>query len=569
MADERLDSEKRQSLMGKIDAGVRSAANFLTFGYADKFDAYMASKTGIGGKKDAYEENLAKNEAINALDNEVNREAVVTGKVAGAAIGLSGLATRGLVSAGARSLGQTTGATIAAPGNIARAVVQAPSTIASAAKAAPNNIVQAVSQTSATVVHAAKAAPSVSMNAARATKNAIQNPSIIAEAAKTGAKGGAKLIMGGVKFIINKLQKPAAGIVSSATAIGVTLAVDSLVDDGKNENDPSKVLDVNDSKLLSGGLTIGTGYALLKLGERVVAGRFKPLITVSEKLAGSFVGRAVAGTGQAVWQGATKQAVAFGTMVATGELAAAAYARDLASGDPTLLSRAIYNPLNTHSEISRAIKTKDMLLESELFDEMSLPEKYKISDETMMMKNLGDIAISISEFGAKTQVLGALAERTDKYVSVTDPERNPKAVVYKEYSNLLAHQLEEETNRAKAEIATALPDAKTPEAFVEPKVKPHFNQQATAKPHHAPKQHKAAPTKIAKETVAPPATPVAESVAEKLPVIEITENQVTTVETPEVIEMTKLAESLKDGNEKPTVMALNTVAPPINKADLS
>lgn len=525
MADERLDVDKRQSLMGKIDAGMRSAANFLTFGYADKFDAYMASKTGIGGKKDAYEENLANNEVINEIDREVNHEAVVAGKVAGAAIGLSGLATRGLVSAGAKSLGQTTGATIAAPGNIARAVVSAPSTVASAVRAAPSAVV----------------------NVAKATANVARHPSIIGTAIKNGAKAVAGLA------------------VSATVANGVLTATENLFDDGKKEDDPSKIFEVDTSKIASAGLTAATGYGLLKLGERAVEGKFRPLVRMGEKLSGSAVGRVVAGTGQAAWQGATKFAATFGAAIATGELAAAAYARDLVSDDPTLITKTIYDPLKVYTDSARKVETAKKLAQANLFEDARVVDSFGVSGRDQKIKAVGDIAVALSYFGAKTQPLEALVTRTSKIneYAELDGARKPDLVVagVKEY--LHQEKLAQAAEKAEAELAAALPQSAP---VAETKVNEQFNDHATAKKHTVAKQHKAAdPAKLATETTAPAVS----TKQEKLPVFEITENQVTTVETPAVIEMAKLAESLKAEREEPTQLALNTAAPPKNKAELS
>lgn len=74
---------ERTNPLAVVDSTMRAAANMMTFGYADKFAAWMDSTI----KGTSQEENLAREKAITALDAKNNPKAVLTGQVAGVVLG--------------------------------------------------------------------------------------------------------------------------------------------------------------------------------------------------------------------------------------------------------------------------------------------------------------------------------------------------------------------------------------------------------------------------------------------------------------------------------------------------
>lgn len=71
-------------VLDTIDAAVRGAADFATFGLADEAAAWLASKTGIGGQAGDYEGNLQQQRAIDTYDAQNHPVARGVGQVAGA-----------------------------------------------------------------------------------------------------------------------------------------------------------------------------------------------------------------------------------------------------------------------------------------------------------------------------------------------------------------------------------------------------------------------------------------------------------------------------------------------------
>jgi hypothetical protein len=82
---------QRQGVMATIDAGVRGAADMLTFGMADEIAAGLGSL--FGG---SYDENLKKERAIDAADEREHPIARTAGQVAGGVTGGVGAARSGL-----------------------------------------------------------------------------------------------------------------------------------------------------------------------------------------------------------------------------------------------------------------------------------------------------------------------------------------------------------------------------------------------------------------------------------------------------------------------------------------
>jgi hypothetical protein len=85
--------DPRDSLFGKIDAGVRGAADMLTFGFADEIAAGLG--TGFGFRGD-YNAELARQRGIDKADAEQRGGSRLIGQAAGAITGGVGLAKSGL-----------------------------------------------------------------------------------------------------------------------------------------------------------------------------------------------------------------------------------------------------------------------------------------------------------------------------------------------------------------------------------------------------------------------------------------------------------------------------------------
>lgn len=97
VAAEPRTTERGTGIMSKIDAGVRGAADVLTFGAMDEIAAYLGSLTGVGGKRGDYEGNLAQQRAVDTYDKDAAPIARGVGQVAGgvgAAVALPSLAAR-------------------------------------------------------------------------------------------------------------------------------------------------------------------------------------------------------------------------------------------------------------------------------------------------------------------------------------------------------------------------------------------------------------------------------------------------------------------------------------------
>jgi hypothetical protein len=79
-----VDQMRRDN--ASIDAGVRGAADTMTFGLADEAAAKLADVTGIGGRQGNYEGNLKLQRTIDRNDEQQHPGARLAGQFAGAAV---------------------------------------------------------------------------------------------------------------------------------------------------------------------------------------------------------------------------------------------------------------------------------------------------------------------------------------------------------------------------------------------------------------------------------------------------------------------------------------------------
>lgn len=79
-----VDQMRRDN--ASLDAGVRGAADAMSFGTADEIAAKAADLTGIGGRQGNYEGNLNLQRTIDRNDEQQHPAARLTGQVAGAAL---------------------------------------------------------------------------------------------------------------------------------------------------------------------------------------------------------------------------------------------------------------------------------------------------------------------------------------------------------------------------------------------------------------------------------------------------------------------------------------------------
>lgn len=100
-------TDTRDSLLGKIDAGVRGAADMLSLGFADEIAAGLGTGFGLLGD---YDEELARQRGIDESDAENRFGYRLGGQLAGGLTGGVGLARNGLsMGANAISAGQGLG----------------------------------------------------------------------------------------------------------------------------------------------------------------------------------------------------------------------------------------------------------------------------------------------------------------------------------------------------------------------------------------------------------------------------------------------------------------------------
>ncbi len=320
------DLSGRTSILGKIDAGIRAAANFVTFGYADKLDAMMSSGS--------YKDNMEKNKAINEFDEANNTAAVRTGQVGITAVA----AAPGLVKAAVGKVAQVGSNLFAkATGRAATAEV-------------------AVAQTAARVMPAAVAAPAIPAAAPAATSLAGKAASLTGKAVKKTAKVGLAM---GVPLVV------ADAVVSSAMEAQA----------GDKPKTAEEIAGVNGSTIEGGASAVASAITLAavapgamqfaeRVGERMaerMGGRFKSIIQLGEKLSGHLpdsvkqaAQNGAAHLGELAQSGATTVAKAFGVAYVGGEVVAGQYVSDSNSNTPSMLVQAVDVVRDTYADLKKA-----------------------------------------------------------------------------------------------------------------------------------------------------------------------------------------------------------------------
>lgn len=240
MADTPQKPEVQTTLFGKVDAFMRSAANTMTFGYADKLAAWMDSKVAGGG----YQDRLEQQKKITEFDNQHNSGVVAAGQVAGVVSG--GLAARSVLGAGKAFVAAYTGA--AAVTAVAGGTAAATATAGGA--------------TTATTISVAEGATVAAMVVRGLAKKAVRNPAQV-------VKGAGNLAWNGAKFIAQQ-----ATVIGAALGIeeGAKLASESVI--GKAEAATGKdALETDKHKLADAGVSgaVAVGLAAAARGRTGVA----------------------------------------------------------------------------------------------------------------------------------------------------------------------------------------------------------------------------------------------------------------------------------------------------------
>lgn len=331
-----IDLSGRTSWLGKIDAGMRAAANFVTFGYADKLDAMMSSGS--------YKDNMERNKAINDFDEENNTAAVRTGQVGitvvAAAPGLVKAAVGKTIQAGsaafAKATGRTAAAETAAAGQAARAAAAEAASARAAAEAA------------------AKAAK-------EATKEA-------AKAAKPTTLGGR------AKSIAGKAVK--AGVGFGVPVVVADTLIESATGERSDKSQTTEEITAADGKTLQGGASaVASAMTLVavapgvrafaeRVGEHMVdrmGGRFKSVFELGKKLSDRLpdsikkpIENAASHLGDLAHSGATSVAKGLGLAYVGSEVVASQYASDSNSNHPSAIVQTLDAVRDAYTDLKRA-----------------------------------------------------------------------------------------------------------------------------------------------------------------------------------------------------------------------
>jgi hypothetical protein len=306
------ETGQRRGVLASVDAGVRAAANFLTFGLADKLAA-RGDQLVSGGK---YEDHLKRQQDITAHDAKHHSGAVAMGQVSAVAVAIVPNTVRaGLGWAGTKALGWVAGRTEAAAvaGSTARATVTTAQAGASTARAA-------VATTEAAAATSAAGAQSASV-ASRVGQAAVNVGKATVEAAKHPVAAAGNLAKGGLT-LAGHIAVPAI-VVSGGLA-----AAEMLVETTPISADQSGSHVSVDNKMTATGVT-ATVLAGATVAATAVAGRYAA--------AGSLI---KSGFGQMFSNGLVGTSLIGKTMVA-GEGLSTAYVEDKLSGDPSLLTQSV------------------------------------------------------------------------------------------------------------------------------------------------------------------------------------------------------------------------------------
>lgn len=298
MADEKTPAPQfpeRLTYWGRVDAGMRAAANFVTMGYADKLEALM--------RPGSYADNMARNEAINKFDRQNSPETVglYQGAMVLAAGGYGALrsATAGVYRLAATQVGRLAGYGAA-----------------ETATATAATVTTAAATTAGTAGAAAVTATEVASAAA---------PAVAPVARSVGVK----------------VAKKAAGGIMSLGKVGATmtvpLGVAMQMSDVMGGLAPKETVDLSSTVAAMTADTNVTNTAVMTVvGATALAGvaDMLPLARMTEQASG-LLARApgpakplvrLAGYGlKLAWNGATSTAKGLGFVFAGGEVAASAY----------------------------------------------------------------------------------------------------------------------------------------------------------------------------------------------------------------------------------------------------
>lgn len=220
MADAPQKPEVQTTLLGKVDAFMRSAANTMTFGYADKFAAWADSKVAGG----SYQDRLEQQKKITEFDNQNNSGAVTAGQVAGLVGG--GLAARSVLGAGKAFVAVPNGITATEGAAVAAGAGR---TLLGSAK---DKVVHAASAVKEAVTHPVQTAKAAGGLAWKGVKFVAQQGTVIAasvgvdavtEAVSDAAIGEAHAATGKDALEADKHKLSNAGV-SGAVAVGLAVA---------------------------------------------------------------------------------------------------------------------------------------------------------------------------------------------------------------------------------------------------------------------------------------------------------------------------------------------------------
>lgn len=354
------DLSGRDSILGKIDAVGRAAANFVTFGYADKIDAYMNTKSEqLGGavydalhggsskptpaqaaeaaraEAVSYQAKLQANKDIDTFDTRNNTASVAVGQAAGA---VGAIMTPGAIG----RLGAWTYAgakTLLGIGGAGAAATAATTTTAGAAAAAPE---------------AAAVATQATGIVARTTQ-AVKDGAKFAKA--NPADASIKVLAGAGKTVTNlSVPMMAAGAVVSAAG--------SVVPEGSSNADGP---DGIDSGMVETGVAGATAAVSLKIAKEVANKRLKPVVWLADRFgdklpaateaAGKWARAGVDSVkyvSKSAWTGATTVAAYMGISMTQGEAISGAYTSATHDPDPTPAAQVAEAVRDKYGEIKDA-----------------------------------------------------------------------------------------------------------------------------------------------------------------------------------------------------------------------
>lgn len=283
MADPQKPTEEPGRLVRallKVDAGMRAAANTVTFGYADKFAAWADSKTRGG----TFEQNLEMQKTLTNYDAKNNAGAVFVGQAAGVvATTMIGENIAGAAKAfRAGYTGTTATAAVVTAAGGTSAVAPAAEAVTTAVNSAKPFLVRA---------------KDMAGNAATKVKEAVLHPIETAKATFRVAKTAGKFVAAQGTALIGAaaVEKLAEGTVGNV--VGEARAATGV-----------DAVDVDSNKLASAGATGAAALGIAKIasilpetGRRGVAKKiFKNLAMMTGLSGGTAAAVELAASGQVI-----------------------------------------------------------------------------------------------------------------------------------------------------------------------------------------------------------------------------------------------------------------------------